>query len=284
MPQQMPPQGSYGQSPASQPSLLPPRTHARLSAMRADATHPSLSMSDLSVNEFVLAREAGFEPLGFVMGTSLYHIGWQVMNWKVSQEVGVLTQAMYNARGLAMSRMMEEATLLGADGIVGVDLSITIQDWEPELAEFIAVGTAIRARNGQSYRNAQGRPFTSSLSGQDFWTLLRAGYLPAGLVMGNCVYHIEHQGMSQWFKQIGRNTEIATYTMGMYEARDLAIERMQAEASALQATNVVSVSVSQGNYQWESHIIEFFALGTAVVPLASDHPLPAPSFTISLNG
>ena len=144
MSQQMPPQG-YGQPNSA--SLLPQRTRARLSAMRGDATHRGLSMSDLSVNEFVLTREAGFEPLGFVMGTSIYHVGWQVVNWKQSQEVGVLTQAMYNARELAMSRMVEEAAILGADGIIGVDLAISNQEWETELAEFVAVGTAIRARD-----------------------------------------------------------------------------------------------------------------------------------------
>src|SRR5579863_1124321 len=224
MSQQMPPQGAYGQSGASQIPLLPPRTRARLSAMHGDASHRGLAMSDLSVNEFVLTEEAGFEPLGLVMGSSIYHIGWQIMNWKQSQEVGVLTQAMYNARELAMTRMVEEASILGADGIVGVDIAITNQEWETELAEFVVVGTAIRARNGNSYRNVQGHPFTSDLSGQDFWTLLKAGYLPVGMVMGNCVYHIEHLGMAQWYKQIGRNVEMTNYTMGVYEARDLAME------------------------------------------------------------
>ncbi|MBV9229653.1 MAG: YbjQ family protein, partial [Chloroflexi bacterium] len=174
----MPPQGPYG-PPAAQAAPLPQRAHARLSAMRGDGTHRGLATSDFSVNEFLLTREAGFEPLGLVMGTSIYHVGWQIMNWKQSQEVTVLSQAMYNARTFAMSRMVEEANILGADGIVGVRLEINKQDWEAELSEFVAVGTAIRARNGKSYRNAQGRPFTSALSGQDFWTLLQAGYLPA---------------------------------------------------------------------------------------------------------
>ena len=282
MSQQMPPQGPYGQQPA-QPITIPQRTFARLSAMRGDANHRGLATSDLSVNEFVLTEEAGFDPVGLVMGTSIYHIGWQVTGWSQSQEVGILTQALYNARSLAMSRMVEEAKILGADGIVGVHMEITNQEWETELAEFVAVGTAIRARNGQSYRNVHGNPFTSDLSGQDFWTLLKAGYVPAGLVMGNCVYHIAHQGMNQWFKQIGRNVEMPNYTAGLYEARDLAMGRMQAEASALQATRVVSVNLSQGNYEWESHVIEFFILGTAVVPFASAHPVPEPSLTLSLN-
>jgi len=165
--------------------------------MRGDARHRGLSTSDLSINEFVLTGEAGFEPLGLVMGSSIYHVGWQAMKWNQSQEVTILTQAMFNARELAMTRMVEEANILGADGIVGVHLEITNQEWETELAEFVAVGTAIRARNGKSYRNAQGRPFTSDLSGQDFWTLLQSGYMPAGMVMGNCVYHIAHLGMAQ---------------------------------------------------------------------------------------
>ena len=284
MSQQMPSQGPYGQPVPSQGAPLPQRAQARLSAMRGDARHRGLSTSDLSVNEFVLTREAGFEPIGLVMGTSIYHVGWQSVKWNQSQEVTVLTQAMFNARELAMTRMVEEANILGADGIVGVHLEITNQEWETELSEFVAIGTAVRALNGKSYRNVQGRPFTSDLSGQDFWTLLKAGYLPVGLVMGNCVYHIVHQTMGQWFKQIGRNVEMANYTQGIYEARELAMERMQAESAVLQATNIVGVSISQDNYQWESHIIEFFTLGTAVIPLGTDHSMPTPSLTLPLNG
>jgi uncharacterized protein YbjQ (UPF0145 family) len=103
------------------------------------------------------------------------------------------------------------------------------------------------------------------------------------MVMGVCVYHIAHLGMGQWFRQIGRNTEMANYTQGVYEARELALERLQAESAALRASNVIGIDVSQSNYQWESHVIEFFALGTAVIPLKSDQPVPKPSLTLSLN-
>ena len=33
--------------------------------------------SDLSVNEFLLVKEVGFQPLGLVMGSSIYHIALQ---------------------------------------------------------------------------------------------------------------------------------------------------------------------------------------------------------------
>ena len=78
--------------------------------------------SDLSVNEFVLVKAAGFEPLGLVVGSSIYHIGFQLASWNQNQEMDVLSQAMYHARELAMTRMEEEADQLGADGVVGVRL------------------------------------------------------------------------------------------------------------------------------------------------------------------
>src|SRR5215472_17174004 len=133
MSQQMPPQSPYGQPAPTQNAPLPQRAQVRLSAMRGDGRHRGLATSDLSINEFALTRQAGFEPLGMVMGTSIYHVGWQAMRYNTSQEVTILTQAMFNARELAMARMVEEATLLGADGIVGVHLEITNQEWESEL-------------------------------------------------------------------------------------------------------------------------------------------------------
>ena len=75
--------------------------------------------SDLSVNEFLLVKAAGFDPLGLVLGTSIYHVGVQLGDWGENQEMDVLSQAMYQARELAMTRMEEEADELGADGIVG---------------------------------------------------------------------------------------------------------------------------------------------------------------------
>ena len=273
MAKQMPPQGGD----------LPTHARERLNIMRGDATHHSLFTSDLSVNEFLLVREAGFDPVGLVVGSSIYHIGYQRANWTQNQEMGVLTQAMYHARELAMTRMEEEADALRADGIVGVRLEVTQHEWGEALAEFVAIGTAIRARNGQSYRNAKGMPFTSDLSGQDFWTLLRTGYRPVGMVMGNCVYHVAHQGMGQWFKQVGQNVEMTNYTQALYDARELAMERMQAEAISLRAQGVVGTQINERSHGWGSHVIEFFAVGTAVIPISDTHEVPAPSLSLLLN-
>src|SRR3989440_12541297 len=104
--------------------------------MRGDATHKALFTSDLSVNEFLLGREAGFDPVGLVVGSSIYHIGYQMAAWNQNQEMNVLTQAMYHARVLAMSGIDEEADALRADGIVGVRLEATRAVRGEALAEF----------------------------------------------------------------------------------------------------------------------------------------------------
>src|SRR5437868_12166408 len=189
------------QMPPQQGSDLPVHARERLTIMRGDATRRGLFTSDLTVNEFLLVKEAGFDPVGLVVGSSIYHIGFQQANWSQNQEMGVLTQAMYHARELAITRMEEEADALGADGIVGVRLEVGRHEWGQSLAEFVAIGTAIRSRSGQPFRNAHGMPFTSDLSGQDFWTLLQTGYRPVGMVMGSCVYHVAQQGIGQWMRQ-----------------------------------------------------------------------------------
>jgi uncharacterized protein YbjQ (UPF0145 family) len=242
-----------------------------------------LFTSDLTVNEFMLITEAGFDPLGLVVGSSIYHIGVQVPNWRKSQEMTVLSDAMYHARELAMTRMEEEADELGADGVVGVRLDIGRYDWGGQMAEFIAIGTAIRHREGALHRAPNGRPFTSDLSGQAFWTLLRTGNRPVGMVMGSCVYHVAHRGMVQSIGQTGRNIELPNYTQALYDARELAMQRMQTEAQALSASGIVGVDLQEKNHGWGSHIIEFFAIGTAIVPIQSAQALGPPTPVLDLN-
>ena len=263
---------------------LPAAARQRLLDMRGGAGKRPLFTSDLSVNEFLLVREAGFDPIGLVMGSSIYHIGFQFSGFYQSQEMEVLTQAMYEARELAMTRMEEEADVLGADGIVGVRLDVTRYEWGENLAEFMAIGTAIKHRQGERYRTPDNRPFTSDLSGQDFWTLLRTGYRPISLVMGNCVYHVAHQGLRQSLKQVGRNTEMQNYTQALYDARELALSRMQAEAEAESAEGIVGAQVKESSHGWGSHVIEYFAVGTAVASISTDHSVPAPSLILPLSG
>jgi uncharacterized protein YbjQ (UPF0145 family) len=250
---------------------------------RLEQNRRGLFTSDLSVAEFLLVKEAGFDPLGLVVGSSIFHIGFQQSNWKRSQEMTVLSEAMYGARELAMTRMEEEADQLGADGVVGVRLEVGRYDWGEHMAEFLAIGTAIRHREGELHRAPNGRPFTSDLSGQDFWTLLRSGHRPVGMVMGSCVYHVAHRGMLQSLRQAGQNVELPNFTQALYDARELAMERMQAEAESVQAEGIVGVQLHEGNHGWGSHVIEFFAVGTAIVPYGDERTIEPPQTVLDLS-
>jgi uncharacterized protein YbjQ (UPF0145 family) len=266
---------------------IPEDAMRRLAEMRpGQAT--SLFTSDLSVNEFLLVREAGFRPLGLVLGSSIYHVGFQMGRWNRNQELTVLSQAMYHARELAMTRMEAEADQLGADGIVGVRLEIEFKEFGSDLAEFIAIGTAVAAEqpqtpDGQAWRNNQGQPFTSDLSGQDFWTLIQAGYAPLGMVMGSCVYHVAHQRFWQAMGNIGQNVELPQFTEALYDARELAMSRMQAEAERLVAEGIVGVQLRSFGHRWGGHTTEFFAIGTAVRPLRADHVIAKPQLVLPLS-
>ena len=258
---------------------LPKDALRRLSELQGK---DGLFTSDLSVNEFLLVKEAGFHPRGLVVGSSIYHIGLTTKNWSSSQEVKTLTQAMYAARELAMARMEEEATVLGADGVVGVRLDVGFYEWGRGTAEFIAIGTAVSAEDGGDWKTNEGKPFTSDLSGQDFWTLLQSGHAPLGLVLGTCVYHVAHQRMFQALGNIGQNREMANFTQALYEARELAMERMQDEARKLGAEGIVGVQIQEKSHVWGSHTIEFFAMGTAVRKLP-DREIEKPRMVLSLD-
>src|ERR1700691_4593188 len=265
----------------------PPAADSRL-AGTVGADESGVFTSDLSGSEYVLLGEAGFEPLAFVGGSSLYHVGIQVGRWSQDQELQVLTQAMYNARELAMSRMQSEADHLSADGIVGVNLRMQMYAWGQGCLEFIATGTAVRALEGTgAHRAPDGRAFTSDLSAQDFFRLLAAGAVPVSFVLGTCVYHIAHQGVMQSLRQVGQNQEMLQFTQGVYEARELALARMQAEAAQAGAGGIVGVTVEVKNHVWGEHATEFLATGTSVRRLAEEHKLPEsspkPTFTLGLD-
>src|SRR6201981_2107547 len=244
--------------------------------------------SDLSVSEYALLGEAGFEPLGFVVGSSIYHVGLQISRWSQNQELQVLTQAMYNARELAMARMRAEADHLAADGIVGVQLRMQMYAWGQHCLEFVATGTAVRHLAGRgTHRAPDGGAFTSDLSAQDFFRLLAAGAVPVAFVLGTCVYHIAHQSIVQSLRQAGQNQEMMQFTQGVYEARELALGRMQAEATHARSSGIVGVTVEVKNHVWGGHATEFLATGTAVRRLADEHRLPEttpkPTFTLGLD-
>jgi|GEM_PF-617523 len=210
--------------------------------------------SDLSVNEHLLTREAGYEPIGMVMGTSFYQVGFfgYFRGYRTKTgEVDTLTQAQLAVRELAMSRMQQEAKILDADGIIGVRLQQRKKGWGIGMIEFTAIGTAIKIFN----RHPTSVPFTSDLSGQEFWQLLQAGYYPKGLVFGACSYYVHSNRNTRnlmnptiWMRLFGQarfNQELVQYTQGFQDARELAITRLTEDIKKVGATGAVGIHIEK---------------------------------------
>jgi uncharacterized protein YbjQ (UPF0145 family) len=80
-----------------------------------------------------------------------------------------------------------------------------------------------------------------------------------------------------------RNVELPLFTQAMYDARELAMTRMQREAEHLSADGIVGVELAEHAHGWGGRIIEFFSIGTAIVRDPAAKPLPPPSPVIDLS-
>lgn len=266
--------------------------------------------SDLSVNELMLTRQAGFRPLTQVMGTCFYRTGWQSYPWGrggawlggmgwgaggagETFELEQQTGAWNEARRRAVARMAEEARLAGADAVTGVRLRRRRHDWASGLIEFIVVGTAVRSERFRF----DAAPALSNLSGQDLNKLVRHGFWPVGLVAGTTVAYVA-TGARQQYAATGvfstrRNLEMPDFTRGIYDARALAMARLSEQAHALHAHGVVGVTVERshreierdrgGGTNYTDLLIEMHVLGTAVVEVERDEPPPETYLDLQLN-
>jgi len=227
--------------------------------------------SGLSVDEQLAIAQVGYEAVDIVTGAAVVRLGTNAKSslhpfrtYEVDRLSGLLT----DARELAVRQMEEKCTEINAAGVIGVHLDFqgTEQDG---LATFVASGTAIRP-TGRAVKTT-GATFTSSLSGRDFQLLLRAKYVPVGLVVSTSIYHVGWRTMSQWAASQGRCLELTRITESLYAAREAAIEYLQGRAEALDADGVIDVKVAERADVWTSHVIEFVAFGTAIKETQAEH-------------
>ena len=106
-------------------------------------------------------------------------------------------------------------------------------------------------------------PFTSDLTGQEFWLVIDKGYTPLGLVLGNCVYSMGAMGGFMAGLRGAAGGEVSQYSKLMYDARELALMRRQAEAARLGADGVIGVDLKI-EYMHSNEWMEITAVGTAV--------------------
>jgi uncharacterized protein YbjQ (UPF0145 family) len=231
--------------------------------------------SDLGVAEFALARRSGLEPITQVLGSCVYHVGWQFMGggwYSQSQELRVLSEAYNDCRQRAFDRLRAEAELAGADAVVGVRVTAARYDWGTDLIEFQAIGTAVRA---EGLRTPRG-PALTNLSGQDCALLLASGHRPCGVVGSTAVFFGTLYSWSQPIPMTSwgawSNVEMVGATQTWYSARHRALSDIAAQAAALGGGGIVATEWGQEERPYESgdrlagitYVIH--ALATAIAP------------------
>jgi uncharacterized protein YbjQ (UPF0145 family) len=161
-----------------------------LEPVRAVAAWGSL----LSAEDFAAITSIGFRPVGHVLGAAVVHLGYVSRGGRCSGigsyasrtdlasaqsgPFNLLLRKRYGVRHQAISRAIDQCRALGADGVVGLTLSI--RPFPAGGTEFTVQGTAVRALT--EIRPAV--PFTSHLAPPEFARLLRGGWVPTALVFG----------------------------------------------------------------------------------------------------
>ncbi len=274
---------------------LPPAARSRIA--RAADSHVAGSL--LSVPEAAALAAVGFTPVGEVMGCMVEHIGWRgvgcgygmgygtgygsrtVTSGSGSRWAGLapLMDAYYRGWDTALSRLLQEAVALGADGVVGIRLSQ--EHLGGDNREFLALGTAVRGAGPRATT-----PFTTDLSGTDTSKLLHAGWVPTGIAIGisAAVRHDDYSTYQQ--RQTWSNTQIDGYTDLVNAARHDARTQFERRARAHGGEAVLVSGMRLKIWEQEpsdghtDHVAQATIIGTAATSFRRTASAPTNSLTI----
>jgi len=213
------------------------------------------------VQQLYCQMDSGFQPIHFVFGNVAYSIGLGgnilgALKRLGRGEISEYSEIFDKTRHLALSRIVDEAKKCGANSVIGIETTIS-----PLLGaqEMIMVGTASKHETLAPYAS---EPVTSDMTNEEMWNMANMGYLPLRLVMGVSVYSLGLKGgIFASLQSIGGG-EVTGLTEILYEAREKALGRIEADAEKCGADAVVGVKTRV--YDLGGGLVEFMAIGTAV--------------------
>ena len=227
-------------------------------------------ISGLSGNEMYCIDLLGYRPGDLLVGNSVYSLGFlgsigSGIQAIAGGEVGQVTNIINEGRHLAQKRLLDELSQRKGDGVSGMSSELIFHGGN---IEFLSVASTIHGKDG-SKPNA----FTTSSDGQELFCQIDAGYTPLSFVMGNVAYSIGvGRGIGGFFKQMVKG-EVKQYSDQFAQTRNLALERIKAEAASIGANAVVGIKTS---------ILPFGASGVhemLMVGTASHHAMQDQTFT-----
>jgi uncharacterized protein YbjQ (UPF0145 family) len=277
--------------------------------------------SGLSVPDFAACLEMGLQPMGFVQGFcamqwSSYAMGGPyrrglspyggteggyVQNyqcphgmmsaehraWGQNYQQPWIESAWTEGFTSAYVRMLEEATALGAHGVVGV-LDTVGQLSDLGVIEFHIRGTAIKVHDAPSSSSA---PWTTYLAGQRLAKIFEAGYVPISVVAAVASVRVWAYCMTEYLMERG-GTSLWTADSGPVEIEQIVSARMAAREIVRtharnqlhgDALNGVDLLILEREFAKGDLEIQCVLRGNRLRRFKDFDPLPVPQPTVRLS-
>ena len=225
--------------------------------------------STLSTSEFLALTSVGLVPISQVMGSSVYQIGYQPLPMGFSQGMAmgsliqpqllsVQTEALNRCRDLALSRLVDEARAVGADGVLAVKISSGSLDFGTNVISTSITGTAFRYPESLKPKSKSYGLGLTNLSGADVIQLVSHGYLPVGILASVVVYFapipylpmgsptgpsIFGGGAGGW----GGNFEISSLSQALRYTQHIVRSSVKEQAEHMRADGVVGMDLTTGS-------------------------------------
>ncbi len=231
-----------------------------------DNSGDSVFTTSADGQELFCQIDANYRPLSFVFGNVAYSIGFAKgilgsIRQLARGEVRQYSDIFNTTRNIALERIINEAKTKNANSVIGIRTSI-LPVGTSEVQEMIMIGTASYNQQIESIAGSVGGVITSDLTAEETWNIAKLGYVPLKLVLGTSVYSLGFRGgVTSMIKNLVKG-EINELTQLIYGAREQSLKKLQAEAEALGADDILGIKTYI--YNLGSGLIEFLAIGTAV--------------------
>jgi hypothetical protein len=279
--------------------------------------------SGLTVPDFAACLQLGLQPVGLVQGFCVMQWGWygpgssymrgtnpytmgsqsagaysesyrcphgyvsaEHRMWGQNLEQPWVEAAWSAGYGAAYARMLEEATALGAHGVIGVVDRVTpVAD--SQTSEFHFLGTAVTVEDGPP--PAGGVPWTTYLAGQRLTKSIEAGFMPVAVVASMasvrvwayCITEYQMEGGRGWGNPNQAN-EVEQVTKAHMAVRQLARKHVRQKLVG-DALHGVQIDVEKRELAQGDEVIDCTIRGNRVRRFKDFDLVPAPRPTVRLT-
>jgi uncharacterized protein YbjQ (UPF0145 family) len=218
--------------------------------------------SSFDGKELFCAMDAGYAPKTFAFGNIAYSVGVggsllgglkTLARGEIKEFSGVLNQT----RHMALKRLCADAARAGSNAVVGVEVDVMPF---AGFHEMLMTGTGC---HNPGIATAHGEIVSCDLTCDELWSMAKMGYQPLKIVMGTAVYSLGMVGgLMAAFAGLKKG-EVSELTSLVYEAREHALDLLEAEARECVADMVMGTDVYI--HELGGGLVEFMAIGTAVM-------------------